>query len=66
LKEISYTTESTILSGINNEAIFDQMPVDMIEKENAQWTVPPDRTLQDVEQESSSCSSTLAFVSVWK
>jgi hypothetical protein len=36
------------------------MQVDMIEKENDQC--PPHHTLQDVEQESSSCSSTFSFV----
>jgi hypothetical protein len=28
--------ENTILGGISNEAIFDQIPVDMIEKDNDQ------------------------------
>jgi hypothetical protein len=35
LKDESYTTESTIRGGIK-EVFFDEIPVDMIDKENGQ------------------------------
>ena len=68
LKEEIYIKENTILGGINNKLFFDKIAVDAIEKTNDQYSCNNDlhHILQDVEQESSSCSSTQSFVLVWK